>query len=70
MRLENAKQIFLEERGDLEETLKFVMDKIGGFETLSWEENPGIRLKVRTDKERFFIVSIAKYGEYKRSKTK
>ena len=43
---------------------------MGGYEILSWEENPGVRLKVKVDKERFYIASIAKYGEYKQSKVK
>ena len=50
--------------------MKFALETMGGYEILSWEENPGVRLKVKFDKERFFIASIAKYGEYKQSKVK
>ena len=49
LRLEKAKQLFKEERTELEETLKLVLEDIGGFEILSWEDNPGIRLKVAVD---------------------
>ena len=52
-------------RTELEETLKLMLEDIGGFEILSREENPGVRLKISLDPGRFFIVSVAKYGEYK-----
>ena len=54
----------------MEETLRIVLEDMSGFKILSWQENPGVRLKIILDSERFFIVSVAKYGERKQSKVK
>ena len=68
MRLANAKQLFGDERRELEKALNFVVEAFTGYELIGWDESPGLRLRVNIDDKRFFIVQLAQYGERKPSK--
>ena len=68
MRLANAKELFGNERKELEETLHFVVESMMGYEIIEWDDGPGLRLKVKIDDRRFFIIQIAHHGEKKQSK--
>lgn len=70
MRLAKAKKMFGDERKGLEETLNFVTGNMTGYEMIGWDETPGIRLRVRIDQKRFFVVQIAHYGDKNMSKQK
>ena len=59
VRLASAKKVFAEERKELEKTLRFVMETMAGHQLITWDETPGIRLKVAIDQKRFFVVQIA-----------
>ena len=59
VRLANAKKMFGEERKELDETLRFVLETMTGYSLVGWDETPGVRLKVKIDEKRFFIVQIA-----------
>ena len=58
VRLANAKQLFGGERKELERTLAFVVEGMMGYEMISWDEGPGLRLRVTIDDKRFFIAQV------------
>ena len=68
MRLANAKQLFGDERRELEKALNFVVEGFTGYQLIGWDDSPGLRLRVNIDDKRFFIVQLAQYGEKKPSK--
>ena len=68
VRLAAAKEMFGNERRELEHTLGFLVDGLMGYEMVSWDDTPGLRLKVNADQKRFFVVQITQYGEKQPSK--
>ena len=68
VRLANAKQLFGDERRELEKALNFVVEGFTGYQLIGWDDSPGLRLRVNIDDKRFFIVQLAQYGEKKPSK--